>query len=108
MAFQGYAGTQLKIQLKPFQVAALHAFSDNQDSLIIQATGSGKSTCFQVPALTLEPHEYGIVIVPTLSLGEDHYLSFEQLKISVFETRERKGNRFRFSKDWTKPIASIP
>ena len=53
MAFQGYAGTHLKIQLKPFQITALHAFSENKDSLIIQATGSGKSACFQVPALTL-------------------------------------------------------
>lgn len=82
MKWQGYATKHLQIILKPFQVESLKAFHNNNDSIIVQATGFGKSTCFHLPALMLPPNHYGIIIVPTVALGEDHRETLKSMKIS--------------------------
>ncbi|KAI9565121.1 hypothetical protein GHT06_008890 [Daphnia sinensis] len=69
MIWSGYAGTQLKIALTEFQIAALNAVNCYRDTVVIQAIGSGKSVCFQNPAMILEPGDYIVVVVPTISLA---------------------------------------
>ena len=61
----------------------LHALHCRRDSLVIQAAGSGKSACFQIPSLMQPPGYYIIVVVPTISLGEDHLHSLEKMNITA-------------------------
>ena len=87
LVWQGYASKYLNgnIQLKPFQLEAIRTFKSKRDCIVIQATGSGKSTCFHIPALMLKENQYGLVIVPTIALGEDHLQTLKDIKIkSVF------------------------
>ena len=66
--WRGYA-TQLGVThlKKPFQIEALSAFEEGKDCLIVQPTASGKSFCFQVPAL-MNKEKFVLVISPTISL----------------------------------------
>ncbi len=81
MKWSGYAATRMKITLHEFQHKALMALHCNRDAIIIEATGSGKSTCFQLPALMLEPGKCAILIVPTIALGWDHLKAFDNLNV---------------------------
>ena len=75
--WRGYA-TQLGVtNLKSFQMEAIKAFSMGQDCLIIQPTSSGKSVCFQVPAL-MNKDKFVLVISPTISLMESQVKSLRQ------------------------------
>ena len=72
--WRGYA-TQLGVtHLKPFQIEALSAFVKGKDCLIVQPTVSGKSICFQVPAL-MNKEKFVLVISPTISLMESQVKS---------------------------------
>ncbi|KAJ0080271.1 hypothetical protein Patl1_22538 [Pistacia atlantica] len=55
--------------LKKFQKEALVAWLDHQDCLVLAATGSGKSLCFQIPALLTG--KVVVVISPLISLMHD-------------------------------------
>lgn len=83
MTWAGYASTRLGVTLQDFLKSALHAFSQRKDAIVIQATGSGKSTCFHVPILMFQPSDYALVLVPTVALGNDHKRTFEELKINA-------------------------
>ena len=52
MMLAGYAATRLKITLSAFQLEAL-----------VQATSSGKSVCFQIPSMMMDPGKYAVVVV---------------------------------------------
>ena len=52
---------------KPFQIDAVNAVEAGMDTVIIQPTGSGKSLCYQLPAL-FDCKLLTIVVCPTLSL----------------------------------------
>ena len=52
---------------KPFQLDAISAVERKMDTVIIQPTGSGKSLCYQLPAL-LDLKRLTVVVCPTLSL----------------------------------------
>ena len=54
---------------KEFQLEALNVYLHSRDSLVIQATGSGKSVCYQIPAL-MNTDKFAVVICPTVSLIE--------------------------------------
>lgn len=82
MMWQGYATQHLNIKLKPFQIKAMEAYHQKEDCIVIQATGSGKSVCFSLPALQLNENQKGLVIVPTIALGEDHQQNMKQLGVS--------------------------
>lgn len=57
--------------LRPGQGAAIGAALAGQDALIVMATGSGKSLCYQVPALALDGMT--IVVSPLIALIRDQY-----------------------------------
>ncbi len=84
MKLHGYSAVNLNItQLKPFQIAGLAAYESGIDVLVLQATSSGKSVCFQLPGLMLQEKQYCLIIVPTLSLGFNIVEDFKEMKVSA-------------------------
>ncbi|RZC55567.1 hypothetical protein C5167_014426 [Papaver somniferum] len=67
--------------LKNFQKEALESWLANQDSLVLAATGSGKSLCFQLPALLTG--KVVIVLSPLISLMHDQCLKLDKHGISA-------------------------
>ncbi|WCJ43113.1 ATP-dependent DNA helicase Q-like SIM [Euphorbia peplus] len=67
--------------LKSFQKEALGAWVANQDCLVLAATGSGKSLCFQIPALLTG--KVVVVISPLISLMHDQCLKLSRHGISA-------------------------
>ncbi|KAI3445356.1 hypothetical protein Pfo_002021 [Paulownia fortunei] len=67
--------------LKGFQKEVLEAWLANQDCLVLAATGSGKSLCFQVPALL--SGKVVVVISPLISLMHDQCLKLGKHGISA-------------------------
>ena len=72
--WRGYATQLGGTNLKPFQIEAISAFVKRKDCLIVQRTASGKSICFQVPAL-MNKDKFVLVISPTISLMESQVKS---------------------------------
>ena len=54
---------------RPLQAQAVNAVLNHQDSLVVLATGAGKSICYQLPALLLPGT--AIVVSPLISLMKD-------------------------------------
>ncbi|CAN6468829.1 unnamed protein product [Victoria cruziana] len=67
--------------LKGFQKEALQAWVSNRDCLVLAATGSGKSLCFQLPALLTS--KVVVVISPLISLMHDQCLKLSRHGISA-------------------------
>ncbi|XP_023537887.1 ATP-dependent DNA helicase Q-like SIM [Cucurbita pepo subsp. pepo] len=67
--------------LKKFQKEALEAWLNNQDCLVLAATGSGKSICFQLPALLTG--KVVVVISPLISLMHDQCLKLAKHGVSA-------------------------
>ncbi|KAJ9681906.1 hypothetical protein PVL29_018003 [Vitis rotundifolia] len=69
------------LSLKSFQKEALSAWLAHQDCLVLAATGSGKSLCFQVPALLTG--KVVVVISPLISLMHDQCLKLAKHGVSA-------------------------
>lgn len=67
--------------LKNFQKEVLAAWMAHQDSLVLAATGSGKSLCFQIPALLTG--KVVVVISPLISLMHDQCLKLAKHGVSA-------------------------
>ncbi|XP_022150824.1 ATP-dependent DNA helicase Q-like SIM [Momordica charantia] len=67
--------------LKKFQKEALEAWMNHQDCLVLAATGSGKSICFQIPALLTG--KVVVVISPLISLMHDQCLKLAKHGVSA-------------------------
>ncbi|KAH7655004.1 DNA helicase protein [Dioscorea alata] len=67
--------------LKSFQKEALEAWLTNRDCLVLAATGSGKSLCFQIPALL--SGKIVVVISPLISLMHDQCLKLAKHGVSA-------------------------
>ncbi|KAL2491936.1 ATP-dependent DNA helicase Q-like SIM [Abeliophyllum distichum] len=67
--------------LKNFQKEALGAWLSHQDCLVLAATGSGKSLCFQIPALLTG--KVVVVVSPLISLMHDQCLKLAKHGISA-------------------------
>lgn len=67
--------------LKNFQLEALKAWATHQDCLVLAATGSGKSLCFQLPALLTG--KVVVVISPLISLMHDQCMQLSKCGISA-------------------------
>ncbi|XWS42390.1 hypothetical protein CRYUN_Cryun16bG0010400 [Craigia yunnanensis] len=67
--------------LKSFQKEALAAWLAHQDCLVLAATGSGKSLCFQIPALLTG--EVVVVVSPLISLMHDQCLKLSKHGVSA-------------------------
>ncbi|KAG8084719.1 hypothetical protein GUJ93_ZPchr0010g8054 [Zizania palustris] len=67
--------------VKGFQKEALDAWFAHKDCLVLAATGSGKSLCFQIPALLTA--KIVVVISPLISLMHDQCLKLSKHGISA-------------------------
>ncbi|XVF31366.1 hypothetical protein REPUB_Repub16aG0139600 [Reevesia pubescens] len=67
--------------VKSFQKEALAAWLAHQDCLVLAATGSGKSLCFQVPALVTG--KVVVVVSPLISLMHDQCLKLSKHGVSA-------------------------
>uniref|UniRef100_A0A1D1ZDN4 ATP-dependent DNA helicase n=2 Tax=Anthurium amnicola TaxID=1678845 RepID=A0A1D1ZDN4_9ARAE len=67
--------------LKNFQKEALEAWCAHRDCLVLAATGSGKSLCFQLPALL--SGQVVVVISPLISLMRDQCLKLATYGVSA-------------------------
>lgn len=65
---------------KPHQKQVIQGFLDGRDTLVIQPTGSGKSLCFEFPAV--HQQKKVLVVVPTISLMEDHFQNLQEKSIT--------------------------
>lgn len=68
-------------ELRPGQDEAISAALDGRDALVVMATGSGKSLCYQVPALVLEG--ITLVVSPLIALMTDQVERLERAGASV-------------------------
>ncbi len=66
-------------EFRPGQLEVIKHTLDNQSSLVVMPTGSGKSLCFQVPAL-MQPG-VTIVVSPLIALMKDQVDQLVRLKI---------------------------
>lgn len=78
MLLQKHFGYQ---SLKRFQKEALGAWVAQKDCLVLAATGSGKSLCFQIPALLTG--KVVVVISPLISLMHDQCLKLAKHGVSA-------------------------
>ncbi|HEX8976252.1 MAG TPA: RecQ family ATP-dependent DNA helicase [Solirubrobacteraceae bacterium] len=62
---------------RPGQAAAVQAALADRDALIVMPTGSGKSLCYQLPALMRE--DLTLVVSPLVSLMQDQVAALERI-----------------------------
>lgn len=80
---------------KDWQQRAIEAAIKGKDTLIIQPTGSGKSLCFQFPAVWSK--KTTIVITPTVSLMSDQTRNLEarNIKSTFLGTAQRDKSVYK-------------
>ncbi len=66
---------------RPGQLEAVRAAMQGRDTVVVMPTGSGKSVCFQLPALELEGTT--IVVSPLIALMRDQAGHLEELGVAV-------------------------
>lgn len=84
--------------LKEFQLWAVKAVLEGRDSLIVQTTSSGKSVCFQLPAIILKEGHFVLVISPTVSLKESQVHSLTKLGVNAVFLGVASSTDWNFSK----------
>jgi ATP-dependent DNA helicase RecQ len=99
-------------QFRPGQARAVESALAGQDTIVIMPTGSGKSLCFQLPALELEG--ITIVVSPLISLMKDQV---DQLRVkgiaaelinSSLSADERRAAEESVSKGSTHFVYTTP
>eukprot|EP00039_Didymoeca_costata_P023111 m.5989 g.5989 ORF g.5989 m.5989 type:complete len:651 (-) comp3460_c0_seq1:2-1954(-) len=72
----------LKVRrFRSWQVSVLEAWKQGKDTLVVSGTGSGKSLCFQAPAIVY-PNKVVLVVSPLISLMVDQVAILEQHNVS--------------------------
>src|SRR5262245_58908336 len=68
-------------QFRPGQIKAVRSALEGRNTLVIMPTGSGKSLCFQLPALELDGTT--VVVSPLIALMKDQTDSLRERGIPV-------------------------
>ncbi|KAK7305580.1 hypothetical protein VNO77_43486 [Canavalia gladiata] len=66
---------------RPYQKEVIEKIIEKRDCLVVMATGSGKSLCYQVPPLVVK--KTGIVVSPLISLMQDQVMALKQRGINA-------------------------
>ncbi|TKY47296.1 Werner syndrome ATP-dependent helicase-like [Spatholobus suberectus] len=66
---------------RPYQRDVIEKIIEKRDCLVVMATGSGKSLCYQVPPLVVK--KTGIVVSPLISLMQDQVMALKQRGIKA-------------------------
>ncbi|KAL6634743.1 hypothetical protein ACP70R_027414 [Stipagrostis hirtigluma subsp. patula] len=61
---------------RPYQADVIQGLLEGSDTLVVLATGSGKSICYQIPPLVTK--KTAVVISPLLSLMQDQVMSLKE------------------------------
>src|SRR6478735_4871900 len=77
-------------RFRPGQVRAVEAAMQGRDTIVIMPTGSGKSLCFQLPALALEGTT--VVVSPLIALMKDQADNLAARGISVVAINSTLAN----------------
>ncbi|MEA2632551.1 MAG: ATP-dependent helicase RecQ, partial [Chloroflexota bacterium] len=80
-------------RLRPGQERAVRAAMQGRDTIVIMPTGSGKSLCFQLPALALEGTT--IVVSPLIALMKDQTDSLNKRGIAAISVNSTLSARER-------------
>jgi ATP-dependent DNA helicase RecQ len=68
-------------EFRPMQREIIHKVLQKQDSLVVMPTGSGKSICYQLPAIMFSG--LTVVVSPLISLMQDQVQQLRQFGISA-------------------------
>ncbi|WP_435005098.1 RecQ family ATP-dependent DNA helicase [Tundrisphaera lichenicola] len=71
------------LRFRPGQIEAVQSAIEGRDTVVVMPTGSGKSVCFQLPALELEGT--AIVVSPLIALMKDQADALRERGIPVAE-----------------------
>ncbi|KEH34543.1 putative DNA helicase [Medicago truncatula] len=69
------------LSFRPYQREVIEKIIEKRDCLVVMATGSGKSLCYQVPPLVVK--KTGIVVSPLISLMQDQVMALKQRGIKA-------------------------
>jgi ATP-dependent DNA helicase RecQ len=87
--------------LRPLQAQIIHNLMDGTDALVVMPTGSGKSLCFQLPAIAMREESggegVGLVFSPLIALMEDQVAALRKkgIKASFVNSTVRKQERLK-------------
>ncbi|MCA9299112.1 MAG: ATP-dependent DNA helicase RecQ [Phycisphaerales bacterium] len=87
--------------LRPLQASIVDRVMDGGDALVVMPTGSGKSLCFQLPALARPG--MGLVFSPLIALMEDQVAALKRLGVrasyvnSTLSRQEREKRQRRMA-----------
>ncbi|CAN0876825.1 ATP-dependent DNA helicase RecQ [Linum grandiflorum] len=68
-------------EFRPYQKDIVNNVLQKRDCLVVMATGSGKSLCYQLPPLLV--NKTAVVVSPLISLMQDQVMSLKQQGISA-------------------------
>ena len=80
-------------EFRPGQEQAVRAALDDHDALVVMPTGSGKSLCYQLPALMRD--DLTIVVSPLVALMRDQAFAIHAIapgKVTLINS-QRSGGR---------------
>ncbi|EXB57582.1 Werner syndrome ATP-dependent helicase-like protein [Morus notabilis] len=66
---------------RPYQKEVIEKILEKRDCLVVMATGSGKSLCYQVPPLVVG--KTGVIVSPLISLMQDQVMALKQRGIKA-------------------------
>ncbi|MEM7754357.1 MAG: RecQ family ATP-dependent DNA helicase [Planctomycetota bacterium] len=108
--------------LRPLQAAIIERVLERKDALVVMPTGSGKSLCYQLPALALQGDNTGpnpgpgvtLVFSPLIALMEDQVASLKRKGVraeyinSTLSRKERERRQHALSENAYDLIYATP
>ena len=89
-------------ELYPLQELVISHIMEGNQALVVMPTGSGKSLCFQLPALALDTEGVTLVFSPLIALMEDHVTAYAWWNIAATNgDKDANGNKGLIAEDMT-------